>query len=509
MDSEQIKGMKKQRLTLEKHIRLLSIVLLFVFWTTGITFAQQTLTLNQKDDGFRGIWYSIGKTNDKYVHKYSGGLGTYPANHYPFSVYAKEVNKTFFCFGGASKDPKPSLLHEVAYYDHNTHKVSQPTVVLNKQTEDAHDNPVLSIDSDGYIWLFSTSHGVERPSYIHRSASPYSIEEFTKIEATYIKDGQRVPFNNFSYLQIYHIENQGFFGLMTHYERGVLKYGNTKPRRTIGFITSKDGMEWSEVRDLGQIEEGHYQSSGITKLKDGRTKIVSAFNYHPDRETGAGLDYRTNIYYLETTDFGKTWQNANQKTVDLPLSLINNKALILNAQSHNELVYINDIAFDNLAKPMISYITSKGPNPGSQNGPHLFKTIYFNGKEWIEKKVTEVDHNYDYGSLYYTNNNFRIIAPTGNTPFEYNNGGEIETWELKDANGAWVKSGILTVNSNYNHSYPRKPLHSHPDFIAFWADGHPRQTSISHLYFSDHLGRVFELPKQFDGMFYKVKPLSN
>lgn len=58
--------------------------------------AQTPLTLNQKDNGYRGIWYSNQPSNDEYVYKYSGGLGTYPANHYPFSVYAKEVNKTFF-----------------------------------------------------------------------------------------------------------------------------------------------------------------------------------------------------------------------------------------------------------------------------------------------------------------------------------------------------------------------------------------------------------------------------
>ena len=86
----------------------------------SVSKAQEMVTLNLKDDGFRGIWYFIGKTNNEYVHKYSGGLGTYPANHYPFSVYSVKVNKTFFCYGGASKDAKPSLLHEVAYFDHKT-----------------------------------------------------------------------------------------------------------------------------------------------------------------------------------------------------------------------------------------------------------------------------------------------------------------------------------------------------------------------------------------------------
>lgn len=63
--------------------------------------------LNETDTGYRGIWYAIGgagqrgPVKNKYRYKYSGGLGTYPVKHYPFSVYVKEVNKTFFCYGGA------------------------------------------------------------------------------------------------------------------------------------------------------------------------------------------------------------------------------------------------------------------------------------------------------------------------------------------------------------------------------------------------------------------------
>lgn len=37
--------------------------------------------------------------------------------------------------------------------------MSRPTIVLDKGTDNADDNPVLNIDQQGYIWLFSTSHG--------------------------------------------------------------------------------------------------------------------------------------------------------------------------------------------------------------------------------------------------------------------------------------------------------------------------------------------------------------
>ena len=36
-------------------------------------------TLNQKTDGYRGIWYMNQPSHDEYVFKYSGGLATYTA----------------------------------------------------------------------------------------------------------------------------------------------------------------------------------------------------------------------------------------------------------------------------------------------------------------------------------------------------------------------------------------------------------------------------------------------
>ncbi|WP_028665276.1 BNR-4 repeat-containing protein [Runella zeae] len=475
------------------------IALISAFVLSAITISNAQ-TLNQTDDGFRGIWYYIGKLNNEYVHKYSGGLGTYPSNHNPFAVYSPTAKKTFFCFGGASKDAKPSLLHEISYFDHATGEVARPTIVLDKATDDAHDNPVLNIDAQGYIWVFSTSHGVERPSYLHRSRSPYSIDAFDKIDATYLKDGKEVPFNNFSYLQSYYQKGKGFFHLMTHYERGVLKYGAKKPRRTIGYITSQDGVKWSAIQDIGIIEEGHYQTSAQWK-----NKIGTSFNMHPDTEKGAGLDYRTNLYYVETTDFGKTWHNAQGEKINLPLSTPQNGGLVKEYRSQNLNVYINDVAYTAKGNPIILYVTSKGPDPGPEQGPHTWHVAYWNGKAWEIQVVTTADHNYDMGSLYIENQNtWKIIGPTEAGPQPYGTGGNIAVWVSKNQGKSWVKERILTPNSAYNHSYVRRPQAFHPDFYAFWADGHARQASESSLYFANQKGEVFRLPRQMSEN--KAKP---
>ena len=84
-----------------------------------------------------------------------------------------------------------TLLHKVSYYDHRTGLVPRPTILLDKRTADAHDNPVISVDDEGHIWIFSTSHGTSRPSYVHRSARPYDVNEFVQVHPMKIEEGRR------------------------------------------------------------------------------------------------------------------------------------------------------------------------------------------------------------------------------------------------------------------------------------------------------------------------------
>ncbi len=457
------------------------------------------LTLNQKDTGYRGIWYSNQPSNDEYVYKYSGGLGTYPANHYPFSIYVKEVDKTFFCYGGSDSSGK-TLLHTISYFDHKKGLVPKPTVVLDKKTDNAHDNPVMNIDKDGYIWLFSTAHGTNSPSYIHKSKKPYDINEFEEIKATKLINGEIVAMNNFSYLQTWYQPNNGFINLFTHYDRKVILGQPSKPRRTISYMTSKDGVHYSEWKDIAIIEEGHYQTSGSY-----RNTVGTSFNFHPIKTGENGLNYRSNLYYMQTSDFGKSWQNAKNETLSVPLKEINNSALVKDYYSQGLNVYINDLAYDETGKPVILYLTSKGYEAGPEKGPRTWHTARFTGENWEINPITTSGNNYDMGSLYIDDKGiWRVIGPTTMGPQPYNTGGEMVMWTSKNQGKSW-KSRALTVNSKYNHSYARRPVNVHPDFYAFWADGHGREKSVSRLYFSDIKGRVYQLPTEINTDF--VKPI--
>ena len=117
---------------------------------------------NKKIDGYRGIWFELNQKFE-YGDKYSGGLGTYTADHIPLAVYSPEVSKTFFVYGGTSQKDEKYLLCMIGEYDHKTGMVSKPTVVCDKGgVLDPHDNPSIMIDDEGFIRVFVSGRGNAR-----------------------------------------------------------------------------------------------------------------------------------------------------------------------------------------------------------------------------------------------------------------------------------------------------------------------------------------------------------
>lgn len=422
-------------------------------------------------DGYWGIWYFNQKVETEYVYKYSGGLGTYCAKHIPMAVYAPEVNKTFFVYGGRKADEN-TLLEMVSFYDHATGTVPKPVMLIDKKTTDAHDNPVLSIDDQGHLWVFASAHGTGRPAYIFRSVEPYSIETFEQIHEF-----------NYSYPQPWFIPGKGFLFLHTRYGQG----------RRLFWMTSPDGRTWDEGSMLAHIDEGHYQLSWPWK-----DNVGTAFNYHPK---GKGLNFRTNLYYAETADMGTTWTTVDGTVLTTPLLDVQNPALIHDYEADGLLVYLKDINYDAQGRPIILHLTSKTWEPGPEGGPHEWRVARWTGEKWVFTIAAESDNNYDMGSIYIEEDGtWRIIAPLGDEPQAFNPGGEMMMIVSTDQGATWSKPTPLTAKSPYNHTYARRPLHANPGFYAYWADGHGRQPSESRLYFYDQReNAVYRLPEHVEG----------
>ncbi|MBN2217000.1 MAG: BNR-4 repeat-containing protein [Pirellulales bacterium] len=434
-------------------------------------------------DGFHGIWYYNEYVGEPYIYKYSGGFGTYPQQIAPHAYYSEEADKTFFVYGGTNAT-NSTIYHMVSYYDHATGQVARPRILLDKGTTDAHDNPCIVMDGDGYLYVFSSSHGTARPSYISRSVEPYAIDRFETVVS--LPSGTN---NNFSYAQPLYIEGQGFMFLHTLY---------TSAGRTLCYNTSSDGIhwdhDWTSRPQIARMPGGQYQISAALGQK-----VVTAFNYLE----GGAANNRTNLYYMQTTDMGDTWTTVDGVAFTTPVTTVSNAALVHDYQSEDLLVYLKNIQFDDAGNPILYYLTTSQYEPGPEGDPRTFHTAHWNGASWTIKDAFTTDHAYDYGALNVEENGtWRVIAPTGPGPQEYCTGGEMEMWISRDEGDSWELIRELTYDSDDNHTYARQPRDANDEFYAFWADGNALAKSDSQFYFTDRLGTgVWKLPEYMAGDF--------
>jgi len=426
---------------------------------------------NYKMDGYRPIWFSLGQESE-YGYKYCGGFGTYTAKHKSLAIYAPKVDKTFFVYGGTIDKDECYLLCMIGCYDHKTGKVCKPTVVYDKQgVTDPHDNPSLLIDKDGYLWVYVAGRGNVRPGYIYRSLKPYDCSKFKAISYKEIM----------AYPQPWYIEGKGHFLFFTRYD-GV---------RRLFFKTSPDGIHWNDYHQIasiipkGDTKSGHYQITGHYG-----NKIVTAF----DRHLNGNCDTRTNLYYLQTTDFGKTWTLADGTEISLPITKKDSPCRIVDAESTGQNLYIKDVNFDKKGNPIILYLTSYGHQPGPKQGPREWFVAHWTGKKWNINYITKSSGNYDTGSIYVENKFWRVIAPFIDGAQRWGTGGEIESMISRNSGKTWKKERLYTKDSPRNHGFVRRSVKAQDPFYAYWADGNTERLAISYLYFADSKGNVYRLP---------------
>ncbi|MCK0146245.1 BNR repeat-containing protein [Arenibacter sp. F26102] len=452
--------------TIGRNLKLL--VLVFTVFCVGNAFGQ-SLT-NTKINGYRGIWFEL---NQKYEYgdKYSGALGTYTAKHVPLAIYAPEVEKTFFVYGGTPSEDQRHLLCMIGEFDHKTEMVSRPTVVYDKNgVDDPHDNPSILIDGSGYIWVFISGRGANRPGYKYKSKAPYSIKEFVQIteeEMTY----PQPRYTDF-----------GFFQFFTKYT-GV---------RQLYYETSKDGISWTDDKLLAAIPEkegeksGHYQTSDLFKGK----VLGTFFNRHPN----GNVDKRTDLYYIQSADFGATWTTVDGINTPVPVVDLASPARAVDYASQNKNLYLKDMGFTAEGNPACLYIRSNGHEPGPKSAPYEWCITKWNGAEWQTTLVTTSDHNYDMGSLFIGEDNWKIVGPTEKGAQDWGVGGELAIWQSTDKGETWEKINNITENSSLSHSYVRRPVNYKAPFSFFWADGDSHQLSKSELYFGNFKGEIWKMP---------------
>ena len=443
-------------------------------WTIAATSGEPVAPAekNAVVDGYRGIWFDLGQATS-YGSKYSGGLGTYTMKHIPMAVYSPIVDKTFFVYGGTPDSGKKYLVCMVGCFDHRTGMLQKPRIVYDKGAlgvADPHDDPTINIDKYGYIWVFVAGRSNKRNGIRFRSVNPFDISAFEYINEELM-----------AYPQVHYNKDKGFFLFFTRYD-GV---------RQLFYQTSKDGVTWPPHRQLASIKSenetksGHYQISNIYG-----DKICTAFNRHKNGD----VDTRTNIYFVQSKDWGETWTTVDGTPVPIPITTRENPSLVRDYESEGRNCYIKDVNFDEKGNPVILYLTSDNHKTGPEGGVRQWHTLHWTGTQWVECQFTTSTHCYDSGSLWIDRNGWTIIAPTAAGPQYWGAGGEVEMFKSTNEGQSWNKVQSLTSGSENNQTYMRRPLGASDGFYTFWADGNPDKFSISYLYFATAAGEVFRMP---------------
>jgi hypothetical protein len=549
-----------------------------------------SVTQFKKVSGFNGISFGTGETFwldinsdgiSNSIVKYSGNLSTYTAKHSPsaarkglftYFTYSGEVPFDGFEAGNSKigttltsgckyegslllaniYGTSPALGIYVSRYNHVTGRVAKPVLVHMKCTNDPHDNAVINIDADGYIYLLVSGRSTYRGNFIFRSAEIGSIDSFNDLTPAMdnyldyfndIADAAEIgrPFvgdayRGINYPKMYWIDDPtdqslGYFRLIyTIYcgAREPITCEGTRQLYTARMYVENGKASIRGIKPLAAYK-GHY---AVTKAKD--QDMVVAFNVHLKNN----IDNRSNLYYMHSVDGGETWLNARNEELALPLVSSTDLDQVVVREYYdpdylgpiNQRIYIKDVDFvgEGLNKmPTILYVGSLSDDYfPSKNADHYLAKERWTGNTWTQTRLTDaVDHNYSSGMLFLADEEYRVFYP--HTDDAKNNalaGGAVaylDTGAGDDATGMPVlvtedvadprngDSKYLTDLCDFNYIKP--VLHGSDDFVGILSGGNAyRNREYAPLFIVDLYGNVQRLPTSFsddeviDG---EVKPM--
>jgi len=414
-----------------------------------------------------GIWHASGaksRVSPTAKTVYGGAHATYCAWTRPMAVYAPSEDKTFFAFGNADNSPT------ICCYDHKSKALSHAVMVAANPDMDAHKNPHLLIDDEGYIYVFYRSHC--SPTHLEKSARRYDISEWVSMG---------VVAENSSYPQPWQLKKG---------EISVFYRAGGTHNATESCVRSPDGGKtWSEPEVIASSppKNGFY---AVTIAEIGRypRKVHMAWSV-----TRGDWWQRYHVFYACSDDGGYTWRKSNATKYELPITEPTSER-IFESDVPDRGVWLKDIQLDSKGSPYILFIDGN-----TLTYDCLWRVAVCSGGKWAIHQIAKCDHMYDAGSLVFlADDDLRAYLPT--TPAQpYQDGGDIDEWQSTDGAKSWTNTKQITSGSEYSHNHVKTVFnHQKGDFRVFWCYGDARyapETRDVELYW---YGEALPGPKKMD-----------
>ena len=414
-----------------------------------------------------GVWHASGAKNrvsPTASTVYGGAHATYCAWTRPMAVYAPAVDKTFFAFGNCDNSPT------VASYDHKTKQLSHAVVVGSNPDMDAHKNPHLLIDEQGYLYVFYRSHCT--PTHLVKSAKPYDISQWVQMG---------VVAERSSYPQPWQLKPG---------EIVVLYRGGGTHDATESCVKSTDGgATWSAPLHIVATppKNGCYAVS-IAENGPYPRRVHMAWSV-----TRGDWWQRYHVYYAYSDDGGTTWKRSDGRLYELPIQEATSE-MIFESDVPDRGVWLKDIQLDSKGNPYILFIDASTLTYES-----VWRVAKCVEGKWSMHVVATSDHMYDAGAIVMlADDDIRVYAPT--TPSQpYEDGGEIEEWQSTDAGVTWRNTRHLTSGSKYCHNHVKAVFGSQKgDFRVFWNYGDAKNPPETHDVDLYYYGEALSAPQKMD-----------
>jgi hypothetical protein len=401
---------------------------------------------NFEASDYQGVWYFCGTANvlPGKTYVYSGPMATYSAWHRPMAVYAPEADTTFFVYGNQENAPG------IGRYNHSEGSFSKPVILGSNPDSDAHRNPTLMIDEDGFIYVFYGAHG--HPTKVLKSGRPFDISSKWERRGDIVDPGTSYP--------------QPFQLLPGELFVSYRQQPGWRCRRSMD-----KGESWKEPVDIAAFEDCAIYGITIAETGDFPRKVHFVWS-----RLGGGTEEeirdkhlwarRYNIYYACSDDGGTTWRRSDGTPYELPITE-DNAEKIYDCGARG--IWLKDIQLDGNGDPLVLFIDGEVSTFHSE-----WKFASLREKAWTFSDVCSSDHMYDDGGLVILNDeDIRIYGPVkASQPIE--DGGDIEVWQSVDGGATWTYLESLTENSKYSHNNV-KVVFNHGkqsgDFRMMWSYG--------------------------------------
>jgi len=356
------------------------------------------------------------------------------------AVYAPLPDKTFFVFGNAENAPT------ISFYDHKAKHLGHAVRLGSNSNMDAHKNPHILLDEQGFIYVFYGSHC--SPTYLCKSARPYDISTWSQMG---------VVVERSSYPQPWQLESGKII---------VLYRGGSTHDATESYSTSTDGgISWSTPVDIVATppKNGCYAVS-IAETGQYPRRVHMAWSV-----TRGDWWQRYHVLYAYSENGGSTWKKSDGSVYRLPIAEQDSE-MIFQSEVPDRGVWLKDIQLDPQGNPYILFIDGH-----TVTYECVWKVAKYLEGSWSIASIATSDHMYDAGALViHAENDIRVYAPTTASQ-PYQDGGEIEEWHSTDGGNTWTNTRHITSGSKYSHNHVKTVFnHQRGDFRVFWNYGDAR-----------------------------------